>query len=153
MKKYLKEWGYDIFFFALIIGMVAGIWIWKNIDRTKEIRQWIQSLDEDRMTVVVEQDKYTLSLQEKKKLLSYLKSMDKDDIELLKSTDSRSNGTEFYLEITLEGKRYLLWKSFIVSGDALIEYKGKDYWLVCDGLKEFLQQLYQKAEQSLIIIQ
>ena len=33
MKKHIKEWGYDIFFFALIIGMIGGIWIWKNIDR------------------------------------------------------------------------------------------------------------------------
>lgn len=145
MKKHIKEWGYDIFFFALIIGMVAGFLIWKNIDRTKELRQWIQSLDEDKIEVTVEGDKYTLSLSEKKELVSYLQSIKKDDIELLKSTDSRQNGTEFRMEIIIEDKKYVLWKSFIVDGDALIEYKGEDYWIICNGLKEFLQQLYQKA--------
>ena len=64
---------------------------------------------------------------EKKELIGYLQSIKKDDIELLKSTDSRQNGTEFRMEIIIEDKKYVLWKSFIVDGDALIEYKGEDY--------------------------
>ena len=146
MKKHLKEWGYDIFFFALIIGMIAGIWIWKNIDRTKELRQWIQSLDEDKMTVVVERDKYTLSLSEKKELVGYLQSISKKDIELLKSTDARTGGTDYSIDIIIDNKTYKLGHSFIVSGDALIEYKGEDYWIICNGLREFLQQMHQKVE-------
>ena len=82
---------------------------------------------------------------EKKELIGYLQSIKKDDIELLKSTDSRQNGTEFRIEIIMEDEKYELWKSFIVDGDALIEYKGEDYWIICNGFKEFLQQLYQKA--------
>lgn len=146
MKKHIKEWGYDIFFFLLIVGIIAGIWIWKNIDRTKEIRQWFQNLDEHKIEVTVEGDKYMLSLSEKKELVSYLQSIKKDDIELLKSTDSRQNGTEFRMEIIIEDKKYVLWKSFIVEGDALIEYKGEDYWIICNGLKKFLEQMYHKAE-------
>ena len=121
MKKHIKEWGYDIFFFALIIGMVAGFWIWKNIDRTKELRQWIQSLDEDKMTAVVERDKYTLSLSEKKELIGYLQSISKKDIELLKSTDARTGGTDYGIDIIIDNKTYRLSHSFIVNGDALIE--------------------------------
>ncbi len=129
----------------MIIGIIIGIWIWKNIDCTKEIRQWFQNLDEHKIEATVEGDKYTLSLAEKKELIGYLQSIKKDDIELLKSTDSRQNGTEFRIEIIMEDEKYELWKSFIVDGDALIEYKGEDYWIICNGLKEFLQQLYQKA--------
>ncbi len=146
MKKHIKEWGYDIFFFALIIGMVAGFWIWKNIDRTKELRQWIQSLDEDKMTAVVERDKYTLSLSEKKELIGYLQSISKKDIELLKSTDARTGGTDYGIDIIIDNKTYRLGHSFIVNGDALIEYKGEDYWIICNGLKKFLEQMYYKAE-------
>jgi hypothetical protein len=146
MKKHIKEWGYDIFFFALIIGMVAGFWIWKNIDRTKELRQWIQSLDEDKMTAVVERDKYTLSLSEKKELIGYLQSISKKDIELLKSTDARTGGTDYGIDIIIDNKTYRLGHSFIVNGDALIEYKGEDYWIICNGLKKFLEQMYHKAE-------
>ena len=81
MKKHIKEWGYDIFFFALIIGMIGGIWIWKNIDRTKEIRRWFQSLNQEK-TEVVSWGKRALESDEKKELIQLLHSISKKDIRL-----------------------------------------------------------------------
>lgn len=146
MKNEKNTWGYDIFFFIMIIGMIAGIWIWKNIDRTKELRKWFNSLEAENMIVTIKgEDLYTLSLSEKQELIGFLRSIKKENIELLSSTDSRLNGTDFYIKIIIDNQTFNLEHSFIVSGDASIEYKGDDYWLVCDGLKEFLKRIYEKA--------
>ncbi|MDE7157709.1 MAG: hypothetical protein K2O02_07140 [Lachnospiraceae bacterium] len=139
MKKHIKEWGYDIFFFALIIGMIAGIWIWKNIDRTKEICQWFRSLNQENMEVV-SWGKRTLASDEKKELIQLLHSISKKDIQLADMQGDIGNGSDYCIYITVDDETYRLWHTFIDMADAMISYKGYDFWIHSDELREFLEQ-------------
>ncbi len=139
MKKHIKEWGYDIFFFALIIGMIGGIWIWKNIDRTKEIRRWLQSLNQEK-TEVVSWGKRALESDEKKELIQLLHSISKKDIRLADVQGDIGNGSDYCIYITVDDETYSLWHTFIVMADAMISYKGYDFWIHSDELKEFLEK-------------
>ncbi len=139
MKKHIKEWGYDIFFFALIIGIIAGNWIWKNIDRTKEICQWFRSLNQENMEVV-SWGKRTLASDEKKELIQLLHSISKKDIQLADMQGDIGNGSDYCIYITVDDETYRLWHTFIDMADAMISYKGYDFWIHSDELREFLEQ-------------
>ena len=77
---------------------------------------------------------------EKKELIQLLHSISKKDIRLADVQGDIGNGSDYCIYITVDDETYSLWHTFIVMADAMISYKGYDFWIHSDELKEFLEK-------------
>lgn len=147
MKRRLNK--KDIFVLLLSVCVVCiVIVVILNFRKKYECWKWLQSLQEDEITVTVMCGEYELEKEEKEKLVSLIKQTSIGDIRELVNS-AIGDGSTQWLNIITDTEEYQLFVSFVKMYDVAIKYEGVPYVMTNPELQEYMDKIVDKWERKL----